>query len=148
MKTDYFRKTIAILEDNDCRISEMRSAIEKSLSTNRIVIFDAAPLMIDWLKQNIEIVALLSLDFDLPIKRNDDNELIDYGTGGDVAEFIAPYFPAFPILIHSSNPIGVVQMEQILNTHGWSTTRVYPYEDMAWIKSSWVFEVKKCLALD
>ena len=139
------RKTIAILEDNDRRIAAMRLALAQATADYSVVIYEKAADMISWLRENMAEVALLSLDYDLPVMRTPDGQVIDYGTGGEVAEFVAKQPPAFPIIIHSSNPVGVVQMEQHLNRQGWPTTRVYPEDDLAWIAGVWIFDVRESL---
>jgi len=107
------------------------------------VFFESALEMVAWLRTHQAEAVLISLDFDLPIERNEDGVLIDNGDGAIVTEYLATVPPTCPIIIHSSNADGAFKMDSTLRAAGWPTVRVYPADDLAWIGDSWIGEVRK-----
>jgi hypothetical protein len=136
---------IAILEDNDRRCVAMRECLDVEWPHLKPFFFESAFEMVEWLHAQALTVVLISLDFDLPIRRTHEGDLIDYGSGAIVADYLAATRPTCPILIHSSNEVGASQMQTVLRAAGWSTTRVYPAGDLAWIGDAWASALRNHL---
>jgi hypothetical protein len=134
---------VAILEDNERRGAAMKACLAVALPGVSSIFFESALEMVAWLGTHQAEVILISLDFDLPIKRNEDGTLIDYGDGAIVADYLASVPPTCPIVIHSSNAVGAFRMDTTLRAAGWPTFRVYPADDLAWIDDSWIREIRK-----
>ncbi|HEX4054350.1 MAG TPA: cyclic-phosphate processing receiver domain-containing protein [Tepidisphaeraceae bacterium] len=111
----------------------------------KLVFFDSAPAMISWLGQHLADVALISLDHDLPL-RDVAGTSTDYGTGRQVADFLASVPPTCPVIVHSSNDRCATGMFFALKDAKWPCSRVYPCDDLAWIKSSWADQVRRNLS--
>lgn len=139
------RLLVAILDDDAERRALMRgvlSAIEMPLDSK---FFDNAPAMIAWLAENLDAVALVSLDHDLGPNWRETEQVFDPGTGRDVANFMATVMPSCPVIIHSSNGFCVTGMMMELEGAGWSTRRVVPFNVLDWIRASWAATVRECL---
>lgn len=128
---------IAILEDSKERQEMMRSCLEDRFYQYEVHFFDSALEMIDYLKENLLDVLALSLDHDLDFKQTESGELLDPGTGRDVADFLAKQPPACPIVMHTTNVPAADGMELVLSDAHWQTCRVVPYGDLEWIPDLW-----------
>lgn len=131
------RDMIAVLEDDQRRAEAMMEEIQRLLPEARTVFFDNAPDMVEWLKDNLPSVRLLSLDHDLGPNRQRHGQVFDPGIGRDVADFLATRKASCPVLIHSSNTGAAYGMELTLEGAGWSVERIAPFEDLTWIKAQW-----------
>jgi hypothetical protein len=136
---------IAILEDDADRIDEMKRRISTCLQECEVVVFDNAPDMIKWLRGHLEEVRLICLDHDLGPNRDRNGETFDPGTGRDVADYLACRAPVCPVLIHTTNSMAAPGMVLVLSDSGWAHSRVVPYNDLEWIRSSWIVDVKNLL---
>ena len=134
---------VAILEDDARRCAAMRGCLERLLPGVSVVFHESALDMVAWLGEHQMDVSLISLDFDLPIKRTEDGSLVDFGTGATVADFLATVPPTCPIIVHTSNATGASRMLTALRRAGWPTARVYPADDLAWISGAWADEVNR-----
>jgi len=135
---------IAILEDNAERCAEMRRCLA-SVPCNIVYFADVAQ-MCSWLEDDRAHLALICLDNDLPIYRDEENRLIDAGSGVQVAEYLAQRNPICPVIVHSSNAPAAHTMAAVLKESGWSVSRVIPHDCHAWIADEWKKEVCACLA--
>ncbi len=131
------RDVIAVLEDDQRRAEAMKQEIQRIFPLSRIVFFDNAPDMLEWLDNGLPSVHLLSLDHDLGPNRQRHGETFDPGIGRDVAEFLATKKASCPVLIHSSNTEGSYGMQFLLKDAGWSVERVAPFDDLTWIRAQW-----------
>ncbi len=111
-----------------------------------IVTFDGAPDMVAWLENSLDDVRLICLDHDLGANRLLDGNLQDPGTGRDVADYLGTQKPACPVIIHSSNVIAAPGMMMVLEDAGWCCSRLSPFNDLEWVRASWLDEVKSALA--
>ncbi len=94
--------TVAILEDDQNRITAMRTCLAETLPGIKADFFEDAQEMIAWLSEHLGNVILISLDHDLPL-RNREGKTIDCGTGRQVADYLASVSPTCPVIVHSSN---------------------------------------------
>ena len=104
------RDVIAVLEDDQRRAEAMKQEIQRLFSSARIVFFDNAPDMLEWLGNDLPSVRLLCLDHDLGPNRQRHGETFDPGIGRDVEEFLVTRKASCPVLIHSSNTEGAYGM--------------------------------------
>jgi len=129
-------KYIAILEDCPERVARMEQCFKKSGIAFKTVFFSDAFLMIEWLTQNQSNVILISLDHDLDlILEGQENR--DPGDGKDVANYLASQKPFCPVILHTSNYFGRESMKYNLLDKGWSVSVVMPTPDPEWIDSDW-----------
>ena len=135
--------TILILEDDPARIAAMTAVVRDLLPTARLVFFEDAGQMLAWLSEHLGEVDLISLDHDLPIRRDAENRLIDCGTGRQVAEWLAAAPPTCPVIVHSSNEPCAAGMTAVLDEAGWLCRRVYPCDDLAWVHNAWATTVRE-----
>jgi hypothetical protein len=135
------RRTIAILDDEIDRIDAMTRLLSERFSSARVVTFDNAPAMVDWLAGDLSSCALICLDHDLGPNRRIDGEAFDPGIGRDVVDWLANQSPTCPVLIHTTNTIAAPGMMAALEDAGWQCARVSPYGDLLWIREMWITEV-------
>src|SRR5438045_2600017 len=94
---------IAILEDSPQRIEAMRQCLSQNLpQVPQVHFFESAYLMIDWLGEYLSEVVLISLDHDLPL-RDAIGDSANFGSGRQVADYLASLPPTCPVIVHSSN---------------------------------------------
>jgi hypothetical protein len=134
---------VAILEDDPARVAAMRPHLAAALPNATPVFFEAAAAMIAWLDQHLGEVVLISLDHDLPIRRDADDSAIDCGTGREVADHLAALPPTCPVIVHSSNAPCAAGMVEVLTKAGWPTARVLPYDDLAWVEDDWAARIRQ-----
>lgn len=139
--------TIVILEDDSARITAMTTVVRELLPTIRHIFFEDAIRMLAWLAEHLGEADLISLDHDLPIRRDEENQLIDCGTGRQVADYLAGLPPTCPVLVHSSNAPCAAGMEFVLREAGWPCRLVHPRDHLTWIGQEWAEAVRHCLAL-
>jgi CheY-like chemotaxis protein len=138
------KRYIAILEDDERRVHEMRRCLESTAVALRF--FANAPEMLAWLRDHLKGVALISLDHDLPVQRC-DTRVNDCGTGRDVVDYLTSQEPVCPVLVHSSNASAASGMLYALKGAGWTTKQVYPHDDLCWIADDWTTEISAWLEL-
>jgi hypothetical protein len=129
-----------ILEDDQNRIDEMRSCITEVAPSLSPIFFDNAFEMVDWLKENLAKVSLISLDHDLPLITIDGASR-DCGDGRLVADYLAQLAPTCPIIVHSSNADCAAGMFFTLERAGWRTKRTAPFDGITWIRLAWKQEI-------
>jgi CheY-like chemotaxis protein len=136
-----------ILEDDPARASAMTAALRELLPTGQSIFFEDAGAMLAWLAEHLGEADLISLDHDLPIRRDEDNRLIDCGTGRQVADYLAALPPPCPVIVHSSNAACAAGMAAVLRKAGWPCRQVHPRDDLVWIGQEWIEAVTRCLGL-
>lgn len=94
---------IVILEDNERRIAAMTSVLRKVLPAASAICFEDARQMLAWLADRLGEADLISLDHDLPVRRDEENRLIDCGTGREVANYLAALPPTCPVIVPGGN---------------------------------------------
>ena len=132
----------AILEDDAERIEAMGSVASAILPSLTPIFFENAFDIIEWLKQHLHEVSLISLDHDLPL-RNFGGMSIDCGDGRLVADYLAQIEPTCAVVVHSSNTDCAAGMFFTLERAGWPTRRVVPFDGVGWIERDWKAELKK-----
>ena len=135
---------VAILEDNAARIVAMRACLADVLPDATLHFFDSAQQMVAWLSERLLEVDLLSLDHDLPLRR-EDGKSIDCGNGRQVVDYLASMPPTCPVIVHSSNDPCAAAMFYDLKHAGWPCSRVYPCDGEAWIAEAWMEQVRRYL---
>jgi hypothetical protein len=128
---------IAILEDNLPRQDAMRKILDDRCPMYEVVVFHSAAKMIGWLREHATEVIACSLDHDLEVVDGSNGDVIDFGTGRQVAEHLATLSPTFGVVIASTNVPAARGMEQLLVEGGWSVARITPYEDLLWLREAW-----------
>jgi len=130
---------IAILEDNDERLIQMRACLSELLPQLSQIYFDDASAMIAWLAEHLSQVVLISLDHDLPIDP-------DHGTGRQVVDYLATQPPVCPVMVHTSNEFFAPGMMCVLTDAGWPAVRVYPHSDHDWVQRGWAEQIGRLVA--
>ncbi len=130
--------TIAVLEDDQRRISAIRAAAQQHFAGYELRIFISALEMIAWLAYAPRHVAILSLDCDLDSTATADREC---GTGEDVTAYLASSVPECPVLIHSSNAMRAPAMHMELALAGCKRVKLCPFKD----SDSWANDVRSQL---
>jgi hypothetical protein len=102
-----------------------------------VVHHDNVPDTLEWLRENVGQTILVALDHDLGPSRLRDGQRFEPGIGREVADFLAERSPVCPVIIHSSNSPAAEGMLCCLQGAGWSVTRVYPFDDLAWVDRDW-----------
>jgi hypothetical protein len=134
---------VAILEDNILRIAEMRAALMEVLPQYRVVVFDEAPQMIQWLGEHLGEVVLISLDHDLPVTFTKAGQPVECGNGQDITSHLAPLPPVCPVIVHSANLECAVRMQDALQKADWPHVRITPHDGESWIGHEWVAAIRK-----
>ncbi len=135
------RDVIVILEDNLERTASMRKALEDANITVESRFFRVPCEMIDWFRINLSRVLLASLDHDM----NDLNAPERDQTGMEVISHLIANSPSFPVIVHTSNGTARVAMCALLRKKKWKVRVEAPYEDMLWIRESWIKTVTRLL---
>ena len=133
--------TIAVLEDDQRRITAIRAAAKQHFADYELLMFVSAREMIEWLVSAPHDLLLLSLDCDLDSTAIDDN---DCGTGEDVTGYLASNLPDCPVLIHSSNAMRAPAMHMELVLAGCKRVELCPFQD----SDSWATDVRAQLDAD
>ena len=129
---------IAVLEDDQRRITAINAAGRTHLAGYEIRVFLSAHEMIDLLSTQAHRVQLISLDRDLDGTAHYDDTC---GSGEDVIDFLVRRTPWCPVLIHSSNAMRAPAMHLELAMAGYRV-RLCPFRDA----SGWASDV--CSELD
>ena len=138
---------ILILEDNAERQTEMALVLRDRFPQYPIEFFSSAPSFLQRMREGaLADVALIGLDHDLEmIEGESDGDLIDPGSGMDIAHAIAAVSPGPPIVIHTTNRTAGDGMEEILRTAGWRVDRVVPYGNVDWVGEIWGRRVRDAI---
>jgi hypothetical protein len=120
----------------------MISALDETIPQAVYHFFDSAHAMVAWLEDSISsphgsAPALISLDHDLELLKTEDGS-VDPGDGRDVAQFLSTVKPFCPVIVHTSNSTAAISMTSTLQDAGWNVSRVYPENDLEWIKTAWI----------
>jgi hypothetical protein len=76
--------------------------------------FDTSAGLITFLEQHLSETLIISLDHDLEVRSGPNGQLIDCGTGREVADYLAGKSPVCPVVLHSTNSAAVQGMEMAL----------------------------------
>lgn len=135
-------KTILILEDNEERIVAFQKAVASLGGGFEPKIWRDAVSMCAECERYFVSAALISLDHDLNATPGCAG---DPGCGLDVAQFLADFPAACPVLIHSSNTERVYSMQNEFRFAGWIVDIVGPL-GTDWIETSWLKSARELLA--
>lgn len=136
---------IVILEDNEERQALMRDCLSDRFHQYEAVFFKNAAATIEYLKQHLRNTILISLDHDLELMPGPHGQLLDQGTGREVADYLTGQPPGCPIVIHSTNSAAAIGMRTILQEAGWTVHRVVPFNDLEWIAAEWFPTVRRAI---
>lgn len=135
---------IVILEDNEDRQTVMRECLSSFTAFHPTHFFKTAFETIDWMRAHLSETQFIALDHDLEMLEGDHpHQLVDPGTGRDVADYLASQTPVCPVIIHTTNHPAGVGMEMSLKEAGWKTKRIMPYGDLEWIPELWFPTIQK-----
>lgn len=134
---------IFILEDNDRRRVEMLAVLKETYPGVEVSVCEEALGFITLIKQRLDRVSLLCLDHDLEPPVDDPKR--NMGDGRDVARWLISQPHKVPVLIHTSNSGCGSQMEEMLKEAGWRVYWTPPYDDLKWIRKSWIRRVGEML---
>ncbi len=138
-------KKIVVLEDHEgCREVMQRCLADRFYPFDS-VFFDSAEAMKDFLQGHLHETILICLDHDLELTPDGDGGFSDPGTGREVADWLASKNAVCPVVIHSSNSDAAIGMEMVLQEAGWVTLRVYPHDDLDWIRGQWFPTVRRAI---
>jgi ADP-ribosylglycohydrolase len=135
-------KSILILEDNEERIADFKTAIRELGDGYELRVWRDAHLMCQQCEEFFATTALISLDHDLNASTT---EATDPGTGLDVASFLGDFLPVCPVLLHSSNTDRMCSMHNELRFADWFVDPIGPIGN-SWVQSSWLPQVRKMVA--
>ncbi|HEX5271066.1 MAG TPA: cyclic-phosphate processing receiver domain-containing protein [Gemmataceae bacterium] len=136
---------IVILEDNADRVRAMRDCLTDRFSRFECHFFDDAAGVRDYLETNLADTIVICLDHDLELKQFPSGEVVDPGTGREVADYLAGKSPVCPVVIHTTNAPAGRGMEMVLRDAHWKTFRVIPFDDLAWIPTDWFRTVRRAI---
>jgi CheY-like chemotaxis protein len=136
---------ILVFEDNLDRQQAMQACLADRFPQYRVQFYDRPSTVAEAFEEFRDEILLISLDHDLELLHGDNGELIDPGTGREVADFLATQCPICPVVIHSSNAAAAVAMQSALEDAGWKTYLVAPYNDLEWIRQAWFRTVRRAI---
>jgi CheY-like chemotaxis protein len=136
---------IVILEDNAPRRAAMEELLRDRFSRYELRFFESPQASLDYLREHLDEVLLISLDHDMELISDGNGGLVDLGTGQQLADYLATQPPVCPVVIHSSNGNAALAMRQVLENAGWKTSVVAPYEDLQWIGEAWFPLVRRAI---
>lgn len=129
---------LAILEDDQRRITAIRDAARTFLCEYELRLFLSAHEMVKWLSTRPRELCLISLDCDLDATLAQDASC---GSGEDVVALLIHTGQDYPVLIHSSNAMRAPSMHMELAMAGFLRIGLCPFRD----GETWVKDVKSLL---
>ena len=113
----------------------------------QVTFFDASKPMIDFMKSDeLQDVALISLDHDLEFVAGVDGDWVDPGTGLEVAKWLTEQpRPICPVVVHTTKSREAVKMVRLLKKSNWVSYRVIPHDDLSWIDTDWFRVVRDAI---
>ena len=136
---------IVILEDNIDRQVAMRACLADRFSTFEVVIFDSSAETIQYLREHLGETIAIALDHDLELRSDGEGGFTDFGTGREVADYLATREPVCPVIIHTSNTVAEVGMRMALQEADWRTKRIVPFDDVHWIATDWFRAMRRAI---
>ncbi len=136
---------IVILEDNADRVRAMRDCLADRFSRFECRFFDDAASVREYLEAHLSDTIVICLDHDLELKEDLSGEIVDPGTGREVADYLAGKAPVCPVVIHTTNAPAASGMEMVLRDAHWKTFRVIPFDDLEWIPTDWFRTVRRAI---
>jgi CheY-like chemotaxis protein len=136
---------IVILEDNKDRQKVMADCLADRFHQYERRFFETSSEAIRFLDQHLSETIVIALDHDLELKEAQQGQLVDGGTGREVADFLASKSPVCTVLIHSTNSAAVQGMEMVLQEAHWETKRIIPWGDLEWIPSQWLRAIRQAI---
>jgi hypothetical protein len=136
-----------ILEDNRDRRVAMIGRLAERFPFLRVDFFDASEAMIQGMQSDdLQDVAIISLDHDLELLPGLQGDWIDPGTGLDVARWLSERTkPICPVVVHTTNLRAGERMTRLLENSHWVTRRVIPHDDLGWIESDWFRVIRNAI---
>ena len=135
---------IVILEDNQDRQILMAECLADRFYQFETHFFKTSSEVIRFLDQHLSETIVISLDHDLELTEAKNGQIMDGGTGREVADYLADKAPVCPVVIHSTNSnAAVVGMEINLQEAHWETKRVIPWGDLEWIPTRWFQAIRQ-----
>lgn len=135
-------KTLLLLEDNAERIVAFEEVVRELGEDWQLQVWRDAPSMIAECEDFFATTHLISLDHDLNPQAGATR---DPGTGLEVAQFLASYFPFCPVIIHSTNADRAWSMHNDLRFGGWTVERFGPIGD-DWFRKLWLPKARDLLS--
>jgi ADP-ribosylglycohydrolase len=132
-------RTILILEDNEERIANFKTAVAQLGSDFDVKFWRDAHSMCKECEKSFPTAALISLDHDLNAI---PGTTMDPGTGLEVAKFLAENRPVCPVIIHSTNADRAWSMYNELRFADWIVERVGPIGD-DWVGTIWLRKARE-----
>jgi hypothetical protein len=128
-----------ILEDNRDRRVAMIGRLAERFPFLHVAFFDSSEKMINCMESdNLQDLAILSLDHDLEMIPGPEGDWIDPGTGLDVARWLSERKKPFcPVIVHTTNTRAGAKMMRLLEKAHWVSHRVVPHDDLGWIDEDW-----------
>lgn len=137
---------IVILEDNPERQSAMQTCLADRFHQFEILFFEEPRALIDHLEDKRQEAILISLDHDIDLQEDTSSGVLrDPGTGLEVAQYLATKPPICPVVVHTSNRLAEEAMRRVLRKAGWTVYQVTPFDDLAWISTSWFRTVRDAI---
>jgi CheY-like chemotaxis protein len=136
---------IVILEDNKDRQAVMSELLADRFYQYEARFFRTAPEAIQFLHEHLAETIVISLDHDLELTASQNGQIVDSGTGREIADYLASKAPVCTVVIHSTNSAAVLGMEMVLHDARWETIRVIPWGDMEWISSQWFRTIRRAI---
>jgi hypothetical protein len=133
---------IAILDDDERRLAAMIDRLSDRFPAFDVQTARSAETFLKLL-DSLPEETLLAISLDHDLEPVDDN--IDPGTGRDVSKKLAERAAVCPVIIHSTNQLAAIGMEDDLSQVGWDVVRILPYDDLAWIDECWFPAIRKRL---
>ena len=130
---------VVFLEDDPGRLRAFRSMCP------RATYFIDANVMVASMRQWLPTATLISLDHDLPFRRDEHGVLHDNGTGRQVADALAAELPRCPVILHTSNHDAMLGMRRVLTDGGWQVRVVTPEPGTRWVEREWLVTADRLL---
>jgi hypothetical protein len=122
----------------------MTAALKETLPQATVFLGPDAHRSIAWLATHLATTDLLCLDHDLDSPAEDPRH--DPGDGREVVRWLIAQPLRAPVLIHTSNGPCGGQMHWLLQDAGWQVDWTPPYDDLVWVRRSWIRRVGEMLA--
>ena len=136
---------ILILEDDSRRRETMQECLGDRFPQFDVHFAPTAPQMRELIDEHLSGTALIALDHDLELIETETGQLLESGTGREIADLLAARSPVCPVVIHSTNSPAAIGMQAVLDEAGWETHRVLPFGDLEWVPTVWFRSVRDAI---
>lgn len=134
---------VLVLEDDVRRQTEMLAVLRETYPDIDVTVVGHAAGWIRAAQERLPQVSLVCLDHDLEPPVTDPTRAC--GDGREVVRWLVSQPHRVPVLLHTANSRCGSEMERMLHEAGWQVHWTPPFDDLAWVRATWMRRVAELL---